>query len=298
MGKFDTSFKELVSRQLADLLPWLLPDCGQARFSVQPCTLPATAREVDLLLKVTQGRGPDRQRSLKIFECQCQHDPDLPPALLLRAALAHCCYGMPVTTILLAFTRAAAIPPAYVYGSSDRGKLIHRVVVRHVYAEPAEEALSLRLPALLPLIPTMVPQDGDRAALLQRTLEEIAQLPVGPERKRQLMRWATTFANLHLKRARIQNIVESVKRRNRSMLHPFDFPMLREEFEEGERKARQAAARKLQKTAIEICRKRFGQNPAAEARIRKFQSIDRLSRLLVSLSTSASLKEALPTHRR
>jgi hypothetical protein len=245
-GRYDTSFKELVTHNFGALLPWLLPeteDCEVIRLSEE---LPATLRRADLILRSTKaGRGP----RLFLIECQCQYDADLPLDMVLRAALAHRQYRIPVETILLAFTPQAVVPEEYVFGYCGRRPCYHVVNVRHIYDEPAEPALSLRISQLLPLVPAMKPIDGDREGLLSRVLERIIDLssqddrsfsfvsgpiPVTDAQRLLMLDQAATFATLHLSKSQVQGIVRDVVERRHYMLDPIrDFPWLRAGYEEG-----------------------------------------------------------------
>jgi len=245
-GRYDTSFKELVTHHFGALLPWLLPemkDCEVMRLSEE---LPATLRRADLILHSKQ---PGGSRRLFLVECQCQYDADLSRDLLLRAALAHCQYRLPVETILMAFTSQAVVPVEYVFGSDGQRSCYHLVDVRHIYDEPAESALSLGITPLLPLVPAMKPIDGDRAALLSRVLERIIDLsgdddpaysffrvtrPVSDAQRKLMMDQAATFATLHLSQECVRGIVRDVVERRHYMLDPIrDFPWLRAGYEEG-----------------------------------------------------------------
>lgn len=244
-GRYDTSFKELVTHNFASLLPWLLPEaegCEVIRLSEE---LPATLRRADLILR--SGQAGSEQR-LFLVECQCQYDADLPLDMVLRAALAHRQYRIPVETTVLAFTPQAAVSEEYVFGYCGRRPCYHVVNVRHIYDEPAEPALSLRIPQLLPLVPAMNPIDGDRVGLLARVLERIIDLssqddsfsfvrapsPVTDAQRKLMLDQAATFATLHLSKEQVRGIVREVVERRHYMLDPIrDFPWLRAGYEEG-----------------------------------------------------------------
>lgn len=243
-GKYDTSFKELVSHHFVTLLPWLLPGVrGEVvRLSEE---LPLTLRRADLIFRSEQGGTPP---TLFLLECQCQYDADLPLDMLLRAALAHRQYRLPVETILLAFTPQAAAAEEYIFGGRGEHRCRHFVSVRRIYEEPAESALCMGISSLLPLVTAMQPADGDRAELLAKVLERIIDLgettngsatdelhpPVTDAQRKLMLDQAATFATLHLSKHQVQGIVRSVVERRHYMLDPIrDFPWLRAGYEEG-----------------------------------------------------------------
>jgi hypothetical protein len=228
---YDTSFKELVTQHFASLLPWLLPGVAAGQVVRLPEELPATLRRVDLIIR---SEPADGTATIYLIECQCQADGDLPLDLLLRAALAHRQYRLPVETVLLAFTPQAAVAEGYTFGGRGERQCRHYVTVRRIYAEPAEAALGLGICGLLPLVAAMQPDDGDRAGLLRQVLERIVD-GVRPDAQRVLMLdQAATFATLSLSRLRVQGIVREVFARRRYMLDPIrDFPWLRHGYEQG-----------------------------------------------------------------
>ncbi len=251
MADYDISFKELITRNFVQVLPWLLPGVEAPEILQFPSELPATLRRVDLMIRARKRRGHLLDEVLAIFECQCQRDPELPETMHLRAALANFLHKLPVVTFLLAFTREAVVPADYRYGFSDDGDLRHRVIVRRIFEEPAEEALGLGIDALLPLVPVMRPRDGDRAALLDVALTRIAELPVTPERRNALLDWATTFATLHLPSEQVTSILKTVQERKSYMLDPLrDFPWLRRGYEQGIEKGRKEGVETGQARAI------------------------------------------------
>jgi hypothetical protein len=228
---YDTSFKELVTHHFASLLPWLLPGVHGGEVVRLSEELPATLRRADLIVRSEPDGMPP---TLFMIECQCQQDADLPLDMLLRAALAHRQYRLPVETVLLAFTPQAAVHDAYVFGGRAERTSRHCVTVRRIYDEPAEAALSLEIDALLPWIAAMRPADSDSPALLARIIERIIDR-VAPDAQRTLMLdQAATFATLRLSRLQVQGIVREVAQRRRYMLDPIrDFPWLRHGYEQG-----------------------------------------------------------------
>ncbi|MFO0579917.1 MAG: hypothetical protein U1A78_38590 [Polyangia bacterium] len=228
---YDTSFKELVTHHFASLLPWLLPGVHGGEVVRLSEELPATLRRADLIVRSERDGMPP---TLFMVECQCQQDADLPLDMLLRAALAHRQYRLPVETVLLAFTPQAALPDEYIFGGRNERTSRHVVTVRRVYDESAERALALEIDALLPWVTAMRPEDGDGAALLARVIERIIDR-VAPDAQRTLMLdQAATFATLRLSRLQVQGIVRDVAQRRRYMLDPIrDFPWLRHGYEQG-----------------------------------------------------------------
>lgn len=228
---YDTSFKELVTHHFAALLPWLLPGTHPGEVVRLSEELPATLRRADLIIRSDRGGLPG---TLFLVECQCQPDADLPLDLLLRAALAHRQYRLPVETVLLAFTPRAIVTEEYVFGGRDPRACRHFVTVRRVFAEPAERALAMDIDALLPLIAAMQPERCSRAELLASVLERIIER-VQPTTNRTLMLdQAATFATLRLSQLQVQGIVRAVVERRRPMLDPIrDFPWLRHGYEQG-----------------------------------------------------------------
>ena len=81
---------------------------------------------------------------------------------------------------MLALTPQAVVPTDHVFGEGpDSDDVRHRVIVREVFRESAEAALATGIAALLPLVSTMQPRDGDHAALLTRIVERILALGLG-----------------------------------------------------------------------------------------------------------------------
>ena len=232
MALYDTTFKELAKTGLIELVRFLMPDVAAG---VELCELPpefpATVRSADFVFKTLGGpRGP----RIGLFECQVAREDKLPRLLLLRAALAHYYYDLPVSTVLLALTREAVVPPSLVYGLCEEREQRHEFTVRRLYEEPAEPALERAPPPVLPLCSVLAPEDGDRAALLEKILLRIGRLPLTEERRTLLLQWATTFATLHLPAKRVTLLSEELVRRHPSMLQPLrDFPLLRNSFNEG-----------------------------------------------------------------
>lgn len=190
--------------------------------------------------------------------------------------------------------------------------------MRRVYAEAAEAALRLDLPALLPLIPAMRLRDGRRTALSREVLERISALPLLQPEKQKLLHWAATFATLHLKKHRVEDILIEVSRRNRYMLDPLrDFPWLRETYEEGERNGVKKGLKKghteghkkglqeglrgaqaemvkmLQKQVLDLCHERFGDRVPGTDRVLRLSEPTLLARLLGRLGAAPSLDHAL-----
>lgn len=228
---YDTSFKELVTHHFARLLPWLLPELRDGEVVRLSEELPATLRRADLIVR---SESPGRPPALFVLECQCQQDADLPLDMLLRAALAHRQYRLPVETVLLAFTPQATVPDAYCFGGRGERTSRHFISVRRIYDEPAEAALAREIDELLPWVTAMRPADGDRAALLTTVLERIIDRVTPDAQRALLLDQAATFATLRLSPLRVQGIVRRVVERRRYMLDPIrDFPWLRHGYEQG-----------------------------------------------------------------
>ena len=286
---YDTSFKELVTHHFASLLPWLLPGLGQGEVVRLSEELPATLRRADLIVR-SGGTGPPGR--LFLIECQCQQDGDLPLDLLLRAALAHRQYKLPVETVLLAFTPAAVIGDEYVFGGQGERRCRHYVKVRRIYAESAEAALELKIDALLPVVAAMEPADGNRAGLVGRVLERIIQ-GVVPDAQRVLMLdQAATFATLHLSPGQVQGIVREVAERRRYMLDPIrDFPWLRHGYEQGIEKG--IAAGLADGILTVLAGRGMAVDDLVRQRILKCQDPERLRGWLVRAATATSAAEVL-----
>jgi hypothetical protein len=179
---YDTTFREMFSKGLAALLPWLLPDVTSCEVLKEDRDLATTSRYPDLVLRVDRSPASRSRRRhvtpassiIQIFECQCQADPTLPRSMLTRAILAHDLHGLPVRTTVLALAPLAVPPPRYIYGEGLDGELLHHsVTVRRVFEESADAALQRDIAELLPLITVMEPADGDR-----RASKSMASLPM------------------------------------------------------------------------------------------------------------------------
>jgi hypothetical protein len=229
--RYDASFKEMFAHNFLALLRWLLPELSSAQVLKLPEELPVTARRADLMMRVRPKRGsairpPDL---IVVFECQCQRDPTLHKALLLRAVLAHTLHGLPVKTIVLALSPRAVPPPGHVFGQGPDGEeLWHRVTVRRVFDESADDALASGVAELLPLVTAMRPRDGDPDRLLRRVVTQIVRQAASDDKRKIMLEQAATFATLRLPESQVSVIVHDVLRRNRYMLNPLrDFPYLR-----------------------------------------------------------------------
>ncbi len=299
-GRFDTSFKELVTHHFVSLLPWLLPGVrGEVvRLSEE---LPATLRRADLIFRSEADGAPP---TLYLIECQCQGDADLPLDLLLRAALAHRQYRLPVETVLLAFT--PSVPEEYVFGGRAGRESRHLVSVRRIYDEPAESALALDIRQVLPMVPAMQPQDGDRATLLARVLERIIDLdtgqsapnpsdlrpPITDAQRKLMMDQAATFATLHLSKQNVQGIVREVVERRHYMLDPIrDFPWLRAGYEEGIEKGKTAGI--AESVLAFLSARNIPVDPRVRARILSCQDRTLLDRWIARAATAQSADEVL-----
>lgn len=234
---YDTSFKELITQQFETLLPWLLPDVRSHEVVKLSEELPSTLRRADLVVRVLRSpRSSDSPGSPRIvlFECQCQADAVLPKTMALRSMLAHHQYDLMVESVLLAFTPQAVTPAEYVFGDSDRGSSVHRVTVRRVFEESADAALRQDIDSLLPLIPAMQPDGGNREELLRTTIERIIDRISSDEQRKLMIDCAATFATLRLSDREVAGIVTDVFTRRRYMLDPIrDFPWLRAGYEQG-----------------------------------------------------------------
>jgi predicted transposase YdaD len=223
MPQTDITFKELFGRDVQPLLGLLLPDgLGPLQVVELNPELPATLRRVDLLVRgvcrvVPQGPSCDR---LIAIDWQVQDDPELPATLFLRVALAFYKYRVRVTTLLLAATRAAAsINTRLVFAEDDRGEREHDVLLIKLYEQDAERALARDQPELWVLAAAMVAPAGDRAELLARVQERIAQAPgLSAERRQRLVDFATTFATLELTREAAEAFVAAAQQRSHRML--------------------------------------------------------------------------------
>jgi hypothetical protein len=296
-GKYDTSFKELVTHHFGALLPWLLPGVHGAEVVRLPEELPATARHADLILRC------DREGSgsvLYLIECQCQFDPKLAADLLLRAALAHRQHGVPVETLLLAFTPQAAIPEDYTFGARPQNASRHTITVRPMYEESAEQALATGIDALLPWITAMKTTGGDSARLLATVLDRIIERIEPDSQRLWMLDQATTFATLRLSRSQVQGIVREVVERRRYMLDPIrDFPWLRGAYEDGIEKGMEQgkAAGVSEGMAASILTVLASRGVVVDdilrQRILKCQDQDRLHRWLLRAGTAATASEVV-----
>lgn len=250
---YDTTFREMFSKGLLALLPWLLPDATSCEVLREDKDLATTTRWPDLVLRVDRsslahggqgGRGRKHRapsRSLiQIFECQCQADPDLPRSMLTRAVLAHDLHGLPVRTTVLALAPAAVPKARYIYGEGMDGEVLHHsVTVRPVFEESADAALQRDIAELLPLVTVMEPLDGDRRTLVRRVVTRIIDRVATDEKRKMLLEQAANFATLRLSRPQVHAIVQEVLRRRRIMIDPLrDFPLVRDGYRKGEREGR------------------------------------------------------------
>lgn len=242
MRPLDIAFKELARTSLLELLRWLLPGSDLESVAELPSELPAPLRRVDLLVRRTvAGQAPE----LVVLACQAQRDPGLHASMLLRAALAHVHHGLPVRTVVLALTEAAAVSEEYVYGAHRQGVLVHAVEVRRLYQEGAEQVLRGGPEALLPLVPGMEPRGCSAEQVLQEVVERIAELAGGVEVRRLYVGWAATFATLRLSSQQVRVMVEQVARRRPWMLDALqDLPLLRDTYQEGLEKGRKEGLEK------------------------------------------------------
>ena len=241
--KYDLSVQEMLARSFPALARWLVPDAESARTLKLPRDLPATARQVDLMVHVRypamrRASVPDRER-IVIVEFQVQRDRHLHQAMLLRAALAHSLYRRKVKTLVLALTPQAVVPTDHVFGEGpDSDDVRHRVIVREVFRESAEAALATGIAALLPLVSTMQPRDGDHAALLTRIVERILALGLGKEQQTMMLEQAAHLATLHLPRAIVHDIVQNSVRRGSPMLNLRQLPYAKSVYREGKAEGR------------------------------------------------------------
>jgi hypothetical protein len=248
---YDTTFREMFGKGLPALLPWLLPDVISCEVLKEDKDLATTTRWPDLVLRVDpspSGRARKRKQAssvLQIFECQCQADPDLPRSMLTRAILAHDLHDLPVQTTVLALAPVAVPPARYIYGrGSDGEELHHSVMVRRVFEESADAALQRDIAELLPLVPVMAPDDGDRSALLRRVVARIVDRVAVDEKRKMLVEQAANFATLRLSRPQVRDIVADVLRRRRIMIDPLrDFPLVRDGYRKGIREGKREGIR-------------------------------------------------------
>jgi hypothetical protein len=250
MGHLDTTIKDLARFSLTDLIRWLMPQVQILSLVEMPQELPATLRRVDILGKVLyDNSGPE----MMVLESQAQRDPLLQQVMFLRAALVRMHYGLPVTSLLLALTPEAAIPEEFVYGRWRDRPLVHGVEVHKLYEDSADEALRSAPAGLVPLVPVMRPDagEGDRPRVLAQVIERITAMDISPERKKQFIGWAATFATINLNKAQVDVIVRDVVRRRSFMLNALqDLPLLRDTYQEGLEKGIEKGTLKGQAQAV------------------------------------------------
>ena len=138
------------------------------------------------------------------------------------------CTGCPFAPRSLALAPAAVPPSSYVYGDSGDGEpLHHRVSVRRVFDESAEDALARDIAALLPLVTVMEPGASDR--LRWWRVQAASWTACRPASRSMLIEQAAHFATLRLSRRQVHDIVHSVLRRKRIAIDPLrDFPLVRD----------------------------------------------------------------------
>jgi hypothetical protein len=313
--RYDASFKEMFAHNFLALLRWLLPELSSAQVLKLPEELPVTARRADLMMRVRPKRGsairpPDL---IVVFECQCQRDPTLHKALLLRAVLAHTLHGLPVKTIVLALSPRAVPPPGHVFGQGPDGEeLWHRVTVRRVFDESADDALASGVAELLPLVTAMRPRDGDPDRLLRRVVTQIVRQAASDDKRKIMLEQAATFATLRLPESQVSVIVHDVLRRNRYMLNPLrDFPYLRAGYRKGKAEglakgkaeglakgkaeglARGNAAGRAESLLILLDRRGIAVPPALRKKILGCTDVAQLDRWFVRAVTATSVTEIL-----
>lgn len=294
---YDTSFKELITQQFVTLLPWLLPDVASHEVLKLSEELPATLRRADIIARVLRSpRSADSPGSPRvvIFECQCQADPILSKTMALRSILAHYQYDLLVESVLLAFTPQAVTSPEYTFGTSESGASLHRITVRRVFDESADAALRTDIDALLPLVPAMRPEDGDREALLRTTLERIIDRFSADEKRKLMLDWAATFATLRLSDREVAGIVKDVCTRRRYMLDPIrDFPWLRAGYDQGVQhgEARGKARGKAEGVLMLLSSRDIAVSDLERARILASTDLETLDRWLVRAATAASVAD-------
>jgi hypothetical protein len=292
----DISFKEMLARNFLAFLRWLLPDVEATQILKLPEELPATARRVDLITRVKlKPRGSRAREVIVIFECQVQRDPALPRTMLLRAVLAHSVYRRAVRTIVLALSPAAVVPTDYIYGEGPDGEtLCHRVTVRRIFEESADDALGSDINELLPLVTTMRPGNSDRAALLHRVVARILARIPDAEGRTMMLEQTRNFAALHLSRSAIDGIVRDASRRH-GMLDPLrDFPYIRDSYRKGLRKGN---AKGKAESVLSILEARgIRLTKAARAKILSCSDAELLDRWVRSAVSAASAAEVLQTH--
>jgi hypothetical protein len=226
---YDTTFREMFSRGLPALLPWLLPDVTSCEVLKENKDLATTTRWPDLVLRVNpvplrrarRSRVEVESAFIQIFECQCQADPALPRSMATRAILAHDLHDLLVQTTVLALAPEAVPPPRHVYGKGLDGEVLHHsVTVRRVFEESADQALKRDIDELLPLVTVMKPGDDDRPALVRRVIARIVDRVAADEKRKMLVEQAANFATLRLSRPQVHGIVTDVLRRRRIMIDP------------------------------------------------------------------------------
>lgn len=306
--KYDTSFKEMFAQNFLALLRWLLPDVSSAEVLKLPEELPLTARRADLIIRVRPERGPGVKRQpdlIIIFECQCQRDARLHKTMLLRAVLAHTLHDLPVKTVVLALSSRAVIAPEHVFGQGPDGEhLWHRVTVRQVFDECADDVLASDVAELLPLVTAMRPRDGNHEKLVRRVVKQILDRVVDDEQRKIMLEQAATFATLRLPAKKVDGIVKDVLRRNRYMLDPLrDFPYLRAGYRKGIAKGKaEGVAEGMAKGVTEgmaksllvfLTGRGMTVSPGLRKKILACTDVNQLDRWLQAAATAKSAAEAL-----
>lgn len=298
---YDTTFREMFSKGLPALLPWLLPGIASYEVLKEDKDLATTSRWADLVLRVNRRstRQTQRQMLLKsssviqIFECQCQADLDLPRSMLTRAVLIHDMHDLPVRTTVLALAPAAVPPPRYVYGEGPDGEVLHHSVnVRRVFEEDAGAALRRDIVELLPLVTVMEPDDGDRRTLVRRVVDRIVERVTADEKRKMLVEQAENFATLRLSRPQVRGIVDDVLRRRRIMIDPLrDFPLVRDGYRKG---IRVGEARGKAKSLLALLKARgLAVSPAVRTKILACTSDATLDRWFTNALNASSIAEVL-----
>ena len=298
---YDTTFREMFSRGLPALLPWLLPDVATYEVLKEDKDLATTSRWADLVLRIDPKparrvlRRPVLCSSsvIQIFECQCQADLLLPRSMLTRAVLIHDMHGLPVQTTVLALAPPAVPPESYVYGLGTDGEVLHHSVnVRRVFEESADAALQRDIAELLPLITVMEPDDGDRRTLVSRVVGRIVERVTADEKRRMLVEQAENFATLRLSRQQVRGIVADVLRRRRIMIDPLrDFPLVRDGYRKG---IREGEARGKAKGLLTLLEARgLAVSSAMRTKILACTSTATLDRWLKSALQASSVSEII-----
>lgn len=302
---YDTTFREMFSKGLPALLPWLLPGVASYEVLKEDKDLATTSRWADLVLRVDQKAKRRTERPLvfksssviEIFECQCQADPDLPRSMLTRAVLIHDMHDLPVRTTVLALAPAAVPPWSYIYGEGTAGEALHHSVnIRRVFEEDADAALRRDIAELLPLITVMEPDDGDRRALVRRVVARIVERVTADEKRKRLVEQAENFATLRLSRPQVRGIVDDVLRRRRIMIDPLrDFPLVRDGYRKGIRKGEvRGEARGKAKFLLALVKSRgLAVSPAVRAKILACTNDATLDRWFANALNASSIAEVL-----